>query len=500
MKKIFPLHAADFYKTGHLRMYPAGTDSVYSNFTPRSAHHAPFEWQPGERQAVVNFGLQGVIQWMLIDLWNDEFFKKPKDQVIARFKRRMDTSLGEGAVDTTHIAALHDLGYLPLIIKALPEGALVDIGVPLFTVINNDPRFYWLTNYIETQLSCELWKSTVSATIAFQYRKLLEDFAEQTGSPMAFVDWQGHDFSMRGMSGIHDAASTGGGHLLSFLGTDTICALDYLEDFYLASDTFIGGSVPATEHSVMCMGGKESEIETYRRLIEDLYPSGVVSIVSDTWDLWKVLTEYTPALKDKILARKPDANGLAKVVFRPDSGDPYKILVGDMDAPVDSPAFKGAVECLWDVFGGTMTNEDYQVLDSHVGLIYGESINLKTARRILQGLKDKGFASCNVVFGIGSFTYQYVTRDTFSMAYKTTWGVVNGEEREVMKDPITDNGSKRSAKGLLRVSFEGGRYVLHDQQTPGQETLGFLRPVFHNGQALNQQSLTTIRERLRSQR
>jgi nicotinamide phosphoribosyltransferase len=485
--KLFPLHATDFYKTGHLRQYPEGTELVYSNLTCRGDHHAKV--LPDFDHRSVFFGLQGVIKWLLIEQWNREFFERPKAEVVARYQRRMDGSLGVGAVDTAHIAALHDLGYLPLLIKALPEGSRVDMRVPVMTIRNTVPEFYWLTNYVETQLSAELWKPITSATTAFEYRRLLDDYARKTGAPLDFVPWQGHDFSMRGMSGIHDATATGAAHLLSFTGTDTISAIDYLEDYYGATG-LIGGSVPATEHSVMCMGGPDGEVETFRRLICDLYPAGVISIVSDTWDFWRVLTDYAAGLKDEILARD------GKVVFRPDSGDPVKVICGDPAAPPGTPAHKGAVECLWDVFGGIVTSMGYRILDGHVGLIYGDSITLDRASAILAGLEAKGFASCNMVFGIGSFTYQFVTRDNFGSAVKATFGVVNGDERELFKAPKTDDGTKKSACGLLRVEKEGDRFVLYERQTWDQEAGGELAEVFRDGLVLRDENLAKIRGRL----
>ena len=493
--RIFPPHATDFYKTGHIRQYPAGTTLVYSNFTCRSDKLAPV--LPDFDHRVVFFGLQGLAQWMLIDSWNAEFFSKPKQAVVARYKRRMDASLGDGAVDVGHIAALHDLGYLPLLIKALPEGSRVDMRVPLLTIVNTHPDFYWVTNYIETQLSAELWKPITSATIAYEYRRLFARYAAQTGADPAMLPWMGHDFSARGMSGIADSATTGAGHLLSFYGTDTIAAIDYLEDFYPdEAPGLIGGSVPATEHSVMCMGGEGDEIGTFRRLITELYPSGIVSIVSDTWDFWRVLTEYAAVLKDTILARKPDALGNAKVVFRPDSGDPVLIIAGDPAAAPGTPQHKGAVECLWDIFGGTTTAQGYRTLNPRVGLIYGDSITLDRASRILEALAAKGYSSGNMVFGIGSFTYQHVTRDSFGTAVKATFGVVDGEDRVLFKAPKTDNGIKNSARGLLRVEQEGGRFVLHEMQTRDQEQGGVLAPVFQDGKLVRKESLSTIRARL----
>ncbi len=496
--RIFPLHATDFYKTGHIRQYPAGTSLVYSNFTCRSDRLA--DVLPDFDHKVVFFGLQGLAQWLLVDCWNDEFFHRPKHEVVARYQRRMDLSLGAGAVDVGHIAALHDLGYLPLLIKALPEGSRVDMRVPLLTVVNTHPEFYWVTNYIETQLSAELWKQITSATIAYEYRRLLTGYARRTGADPALLPWLGHDFSARGMSGIADAAASGAGHLLSFLGTDSIAAIDYLETYYPdAEPSLIGGSVPATEHSVMCMGGEDDEIGTFRRLVTELYPASIVSIVSDTWDFWRVVTEYAAALKDAILARQPDALGNARVVFRPDSGDPVLILAGDPTAEPGSPAHKGAVQCLWDIFGGSVTAEGYRVLHPRVGLIYGDSITLDRASRILAALAERGFAASNVVFGIGSYTYQHVTRDSFGTAIKATFGVVDGTDRVLFKAPKTDSGTKNSARGLLRVEREGGRFVLHELQTREQEAAGLLQPVFRDSMVVRKEGLSAIRARLAEQ-
>lgn len=490
-----PILSCDMYKVGHPFQYPQGTEYVYSNFTPRSSKLAN---KLGEvfNDKVVFFGLQGFIKEWLIESFNENFFALPKEEVIAEYQRLVDSALGKGSVDVAHIAALHDLGYLPLEIKALPEGSSVSMKVPVLTVKNTHPDFFWLTNFIETMASAELWKATTSATTAVQYKRLLTDYAKVTGAPVAFVPWQGHDFSMRGMSGVHDAAVSGAGHLLSFLGTDTIPAIDYLEQYYGAKESFVGGSVPASEHSVMCAGGMDDEEGTFRRLITEVYPSGIVSVVSDTWDFWNVLTVTAVKLKEEILARKPDALGNAKVVFRPDSGDPADILCGDASALVGSPAYKGAVECLWDSFGGTVNEKGYKMLNERVGLIYGDSITLERAKDILERLKQKGFASSNVVFGIGSYTYQYATRDSYGFAMKATHAVVNGVGHNLFKDPVTDSGVKKSAKGLLRVEEENGMFVLYDEQTEEQEEQGVLVTVFKDGKLTVEQTLDMIRARV----
>lgn len=483
-----PLVYKDFYKTDHRRQYPVGTEMVYSNFTARESRI------PGISQVVV-FGIQYFIKEFLINQFNQNFFNQPKAEVVANYKRRLDFALGKDAVPVDHIEALHDLGYLPLEIKALEEGTLCPLRIPCLTIKNTDPRFFWLVNFFETLLSNTIWGMMTSATIAYEYRTILDAYAKKTSDLDWFTDWQGHDFSMRGMFGITAAAMSGSGHLLSFNGTDTIAAIDFLEAYYGANAEreIIGGSVAATEHSVMCMGGQETESETYRRLITVVYPTGIVSVVSDTWDYWKVLTEELPKIRAEIMAR----NG--KLVIRPDSGDPIKIICGDPTSD-DPAAVQGSVEVLWDLFGGTINSKGFKQLDSHIGLIYGDSITIARAREICRQLTAKGFATTNVVFGIGSYTYQYVTRDTFGFAVKSTYGVIGGVPVNIFKQPKTDCGVKNSAKGLLSVLDQDGKLVLVQECTLEQEAAGLLQPVFLNGTILNETSLSRVRAKLKSQK
>jgi nicotinamide phosphoribosyltransferase len=488
---IRPLHLKDGYKTDHARQYPDGTEYVYSNLTPRMSRVKGVD-------SVVFFGLQFFLIEHLQNDWDTYFFNKPKEVVISAYKRRMDNYLGPDSITMDDVSALHDLGYLPLRIKALDEGTLVPMGVPCLTIVNTVKEFFWLTNSLESIMSNSLWKSITSATTAFQYRKRFEEHCEKTGYDKSFVQWQGHDFSFRGMSGLTDAVTSGAGHLLSFTGTDTIPAIDFLEDYYLADSDkeLIGGSVPATEHSVMCMGSEEAEIETFRRLITKVYTKGIVSIVSDTWDFWKVMTEYLPELKEEILARD------GRVVIRPDSGDPVKIICGDHEsshAMIIEAQRKGAYELLWDTFGGTINDKGYKVLDPHVGLIYGDSITLERQDQILNLLEDKGFSASNLVLGIGSFTYEFVTRDTYGFAMKATWGQVNGVAKDIFKNPKTDSGFKKSAKGLLKVYHDGTTLRLKDNCTPEEEQEGLLKTVFLNGDLVNYQSLSEIRARVLNQ-
>lgn len=576
--KLNPLTLIDYYKADHRRQYPKGTELVYSNFTPRSTKYMPKSKYFDDK--IVFFGLQYFVKYILIETFNNEFFNQPKEKVVAAYKRRMDTSLGVGAIPMDHIEALHDLGYLPISIKALPEGATVGEKVPIFTIVNTKPEFFWLTNYLETILSNVVWKPCTSATTAYKYKQLLSSFASLTGADQGLVGFLGHDFSFRGMNTPQDAASSGAGHLTSFVGTDTVCAIDFLEQYYNANaeKELIGCSVPASEHSVLCMDGPSGEFETFKRLMTELYPKGIVSIVSDSFDFWQVITDFLPRLKKEIMARS-GGFPVDKVVIRPDSGDPVKIICGEYIENLDndkealkyctsleragdwiggiladevrentphgecgesniSKIFKysgktyevnieiewnrhdkqyyyvdghsikslkeivltaeqkGAVESLWDIFGGILTEKGYKVLDSHIGLIYGDSITLERAEEIVTRLKTKGFASTNVVYGIGSYTYTYKTRDNCGFAMKATAGIVNGQMREIFKSPKTDTGMKKSAKGLLRVDLIEGEYVLKDCCTVEEEKGGELKEVFRDGKLLIDHSLSEIRARV----
>lgn len=561
MKPIVPATLmCDFYKVSHREQYPAGTEVVYSTWTPRSNKHYP------EVNEVVCFGIQGFIIKYLIRYFDVHFFYRDKESVIDEYERYIKYALGVENPDSSHIAELHDLGYLPIEIKALPEGTRVPMRVPMMTVRNTDKRFFWLTNYLETLISTECWLPSTSATIADRYKAILTKYAIETTGSDDFVPFQGHDFSMRGMGGLDSAMLSGAGHLLSFVGTDTIPAIAYLEEHYGADieKELVGCSIPATEHSVMCAGGVDNEFETYERLITEVYPSGMLSIVSDTWDLWKCISDIIVPLKDKIMARD------GKIVIRPDSGDPVKIICGtDSDIlyinnsddffdlfdniaeteiitihvngkyykvdgervadfesdygrhqfalsidyenidnmiyctqmleeifPHKGPESKGVVELLWEIFGGTVTEQGYKVLDEHIGVIYGDSITPERCEEICRRLAEKGFASTNMVYGIGSYTYQYNTRDTFGFAMKSTAVVVDGKERHIFKDPITDDGTKKSNTGAVAVQYAGDKFVCVDSLSIDHYENDCMEVVFTDGKLVKTESLATIRERL----
>lgn len=487
-----PLLSSDGYKVGHHLMYAPGTTMVYSNYTCRSLKYMP----EGAKEVVV-FGTQYVLKYIQ-EFWQDNFFSQPKDEVCQHAKKRLSSYLGCD-YDVSHFEALHDLGYLPIEIRGLEEGTIVTSGIPLFTIKNTLPKFFWVTNFLETLISTLIWKPVHSASLAYGYKKILTKYALETDKDnLWFVDFQAHDFSFRGMQAPEAAISSALGFTTSFKGSDTIPVLDAASYYYNTEDVVF--SVNATEHSVMCSGSKEDEIGTFRRLMAT-FPTGILSVVSDTWDLWKVLTDYLPQLKEEILARD------GKLVIRPDSGDPVDIICGYDKPnvlyrnPIDATKYhalrhesKGLIELLWDTFGGTVNKQGYKVLDSHIGAIYGDSITLERAEQICERLRAKGFASTNIVLGVGSYSMGYATRDQQGGAVKSTAVEINGELVEIFKDPITDDGTKKSSKGLLGVYYDDyNNLTLYDQVDWKTANSGELKLIFKDGQFIKETTITDIR-------
>lgn len=503
--------STDFYKLSHREQYPEGTTKVYSTLTPRSNKYAPWS------DKIVFFGLQYFIKEYLINRFNKDFFNQPLEQVLITYKQFVKNTLGKEKVYTKHLEQLHKLGYLPIKIEALPEGTLAPMRCPVMTIENTLPEFFWLTNFLETILSTTIWQPVTSATLAYQYRKVLDKYAQKTTGSTAGVEWQGHDFSFRGMSSEQSGMASGMGHLTSFKGSDTIPAIFGAHKYYNAPlDFTTASSISATEHSVMCSYGQADELELFKHLLTDVYPTGLFSVVSDTWDFWKVVTEYLPTLKDIIMNRD------GKLVVRPDSGDPVDIVTGTKQHG-STPEEKGLIECLWDTFGGTVNEQGYKVLDPHIGAIYGDSINLERAVAISKRLEEKGFATTNIVFGIGSFSYQYHTRDTFGFAVKATAATVNGEERMLFKNPKTDDGTKRSQRGRVVVGkkedilsknsdFDFSTLTgdqkdnnllwldgLNTKEVDNHKEWNALRTVFLDGKLLIDESLSDIRNLLNNE-
>lgn len=500
---IAALLSTDGYKQSHRLLYPAGTTRILVNWTNRSN-----KYLPGSSHAVV-FGLQAFAQSYLTEAWAP-FFAADENEVCELFEKALLAYFGPNTIGSDHVRALHKLGYLPLRICALPEGTLAPIGVATLTIENTLDEFFWLPNYVETALSASIWHPGTVATIAVEYRELMEQWATHTNPEgLAGVDFQAHDFSMRGQTTIESAAASGAGHLLSFLGTDSMPAFDFIDRYYPGDNGWVGASVPATEHSVMCIRGEKGELETFEQIL-DTFPTGIVSAVSDGFDLFKVVTEVLPALRDRIMGRD------GKLVIRPDSGDPVDIMTGEaiVTTPEELDAYTaeraagtlsnealGVVELLGEIFGYTLNEQGFKVLDSHIGVIYGDSITLDRAKRTFERLAAKGWASTNVVLGIGSYTYQLVTRDNLGSAVKATWARVDGESVDIQKDPKTGGAGKKSAKGRIVLQRDAtGEIVQSDQATEADEAASLLQPVWVDGHFTTLQSFAEVRAVLTAER
>uniref|UniRef100_A0AAU6VZR7 Nicotinamide phosphoribosyltransferase n=2 Tax=unclassified bacterial viruses TaxID=12333 RepID=A0AAU6VZR7_9VIRU len=586
MSNFLMMLATDGYKLGHGPMYRKGTTRVGSNLTPRTdkiyARNATVFYDG----KLVWVGGQGAVQ-ELHENWERTFFSRPKAALMKEYADFLMDYLGRDLPTVDQMAALHDLGYLPLEFRSLPEGSLVPMGIPVLTITNTLDDFFWLVNYHETPLSTSTWKTATNATIAREYSKICEHYLKLTGCYDAFtLSVMCHDFSMRGMSGIEDAARSGMGHLTSFVGTDTLPAITYSKGYYDATG-LIGISVPATEHAVtsnnilsieaelvagtyecneeqmeirkaMHLNGEPcrlvAEVMFVYDLITRIVPDGIVSNVSDTYDFWAMLTRGYPYLKDVIMRREGMGPQPGKVVVRPDSGDPVEVICGmkpvsgadgkaidfadmngvvfavmDGKVPADRDCVKiggkfyslsqtgsivnigteeipyevvaGAIRTLYKTFGGTITSTGHKLLDSHIGLIYGDSITTKRAEEILRRLAEQGYAAANVVFGVGSFTYQCNTRDTFGFAVKATNSVIDGKDVAIYKDPKTDS-KKKSAKGRLHVlesSVEGDNTLfLMDGCSPEFEARedNLLQVIYRDGKWIKRVTLDEIRQRI----
>lgn len=505
----------DGYKLSHHKQYPAGTGMVYSNLTPRSC-----KYFPEASEGAVVFGIQYFVKEYLIKRFNENFFNLPKEEAVGNFCKTVGQYVGIKNVGYSHIEDLYDLGYLPIVIKALPEGSVCPIRCPMMTIRNTKPEFFWLTNYLETLISCTVWLPCTSATSARLYKKELKRHAVMTGFPDEVeLDFCCHDFSMRGMGSVESAITSGMGHLTSFRGTETIPAIRAVEEYYGTGNLNgkVASTVAATEHSVMCAGGEEGEFGTFKRLITEVYPSGIISIVSDTWDFWQVVEDFLPRLKRDILQRD------GRVVVRPDSGDPTDIICGYRTNPhfhtriregkyycnfnpfsedseyveVGEGEYYGAYYMLGKIFGWNTTVKGYLYPSGKIGLLYGDSITLERQKQIYLRLESANMAACNLVLGVGSYTYQFKSRDSLGFAVKATACIVDGVLREIYKRPKTDDGTKDSLRGLIRVEKgKDGRYVAIDRQDMEGESGGELKEVFRDGNIVKHYTLVSVRDRI----
>lgn len=487
MFEINPLLESDFYKQVHWNQYPKGVTKVVSYFVPRMNRLNRVDY-------IVMFGLQAYLKELTED-FNKYFFSRAKEDVIAEYRRIMNSTLGEGLWGEERIGELHDLGYLPIEVKALPEGARVPIGVPMFEISNTHPRFAWLTNALESVISCEMWHGMISATVGTMYRSIVDKYYDLTCDDSIPHRRALGDFAMRGQESKRSAYKSSAGWLLSFVNTATVPAIPYLEQYYNCDCTKeeVGFGSPSTEHSVMTsnFAVDGDEVTFIKRLLTEIYSNNSFSMVSDSYDYWNLVDNLLPQCKKEIL----NHNGC--LLVRGDSGDPIQVVTD-------------TVFHLWEQFGGTVNSKGYKVLDPHVKAIYGDSITPQRAEAIYKILEEKGFAASNVSLGVGSFSMQCLeedgqlkpyTRDTFGIAIKATYCEgPNGEPILIFKNP-KEASFKKSHKGCCVVyrDPETTQYTCVDGKTFAEtESIknNRLKLVYRDGKMVREYTLSEVRNRL----
>lgn len=492
MYRINSLLESDFYKQVHWNQYPKGITKVVSYFVPRMSRLK-------NDKHLIMFGLQSFIKEYLIEDFNEFFFSRPKEDVIREYKHLLDNTLGEGLYGIERVAELHDLGYLPIEIKALAEGTLVPIGVPMFEISNTHSDFAWLTNALESVISCEMWHAMISANVGYKYRKIVDHFYDLSCDDNIPHRKALGDFSMRGQESKRSAYKSSAGWLLSFVNTATVPAVDYLERYYNCDceKEEVGFGSVSTEHSVMCsnFAVDGDEITMIKRLLTETYPNTSFSMVSDSYDYWNLVDNILPMCKKEIL----EHNGC--LLVRGDSGDPVEVVTK-------------TVFHLWEQFGGTTNSKGFKVLNPHIKAIYGDSITPQRAEAIYTILVNNGFAASNVALGVGSFSMQCLesyeehsaiptfnpyTRDTFGIAIKATYAEdKDGKPIMIFKNP-KEASFKKSHKGCVVVLTGADGALTSEDEHDFKDTYradNALKTVFNDGKMTLEYTLADIRKRL----
>lgn len=447
---------SDSYKHPQFSQYPPKTTVVYSYIESRG----------GVYDATVFFGLQAFIK---------EYLTGPVvtmdmiDEAEAIITAHGEPFNREG---WEYIVREHG-GNLPVIIKAVPEGTVVGVKNVLATIENTDPACYWLTSFLETALLRAIWYPTTVATNSYESKKLILECLERTGDPTT-IDFKLHDFGARGVSSLESAGIGGAAHLVNFMGTDTVEALLFARRYYGAD--MAGYSVPAMEHSTVTSWGRENEVAAYRNMVkQNGKPGGIVSAVSDSYDIFKACELWGTELKQDIL------DSGATLVVRPDSGDPAVVV-------------KQCLQILEKYFGSTRNAKGFKVLNN-VRVLQGDGINYASIRSILYSITLAGYSADNVVFGQGGALLQIVNRDDQKFAMKASAALINGTWVDVYKDPITDQG-KRSKRGRLKLIKNGDGYTTvtnHDNMFDALQDE--LVTVFENGTLVTEYTFDEVRAR-----
>ncbi len=367
-------------------------------------------------------------------------------------------------------------GFLPLEIKALPEGMMAPTGVPMVQVENTDSRMPWLTTFIETALLRAVWYPTTVATLSRKAKLIIQAGLEKSSDdPAGQLPFKLHDFGARGVSSGESAGLGGMAHLVNFMGTDTMEALLAARRYYGAE--MAGFSIPAAEHSTMTSWGRARERQAYEAMLDRFEGEGrLVAVVSDSYDLDHAVNEiWGNALREKVLSRK------GTLVIRPDSGDPVA-------TPVRT------IQALWDKFGGSINGKGYRVLDPHVRVIQGDGMNLATIEALVTQLITEGFAIDNIAFGMGGGLLQQLNRDTLRFAMKANaMQDTEGKWHDIAKSPATDP-TKSSKAGRQAVLRQNGQLIARrlDAVDPAEDVLV---PVWRNGTLLVRHEFAAVRAR-----
>lgn len=446
----------DSYKIGHHKIYEAKTSNIYSYFESRG----------GLFPETLFFGLQYILKKHFLTTITMEMI----DEADNFFKLHFGSSTLFNRVGWEYIVTKLN-GKLPLRIKAVPEGSCINTSNILISVENTDPNCYWLTNWVETVLS-EIWYPITVSTLSNKVKSLILMYLNQTGDPLQ-IDYKLNDFGFRGSTSVESAGIGGCAHLLSFKGTDNVAGLLTARDYYGCE--MAGNSIPASEHSTITMWGQDREAEAYLNMIKQYGDQPLYACVSDSYDIWRACeTIWGDQLHDEVLEAK------GTLVVRPDSGVPHTVV-------------PKCLQILGSKFGYTFNNKGFKVLNPKIRLIQGDGVTYEEIHKILEVMRTELWSTDNISFGMGGGLLQKnIDRDTFNFAFKCSSAVVNGQQVDVFKCPITDR-TKLSKKGRMSLVIRNGQYkTLPDSDRPDD----CLREVYLNGDLLIDETLDTIRKRI----
>lgn len=449
----------DSYKVSHFKQYPPKSEYVSSYIESRG----------GEYDETVFFGLQVFIKENLLTPFTMRDIDEAEEVITAH-------GLEFNREGWEHILRNHN-GYLPISIRAVPEGTVVPVSNVLVEVVNTDPHVPWLTSYVETALLRAVWYPTTIATHSREIKKVIKKYMDMTSDNVeAQLPFKLHDFGARGVSSEESAMLGGMAHLINFSGTDTLSAIMGARKYY--DEPMAGFSIPASEHSTMTAWGRDNESAAYANMLEKFSePGAIVACVSDSYDIFNAIENiWGDELKEKVISSG------GTLVVRPDSMDP-------VTTPVK------CVELLMERFGAVINSKDYHVLPDCVRVIQGDGIGIKDIDAILTLMEEKGLAAENMAFGCGGGLLQKVNRDTLKFAMKASAICVDGVWRDVYKEPVGQS-DKVSKKGQLSLALDNGAFTtLRTSDLEHRALKDCLQTVYEYGELRNEQTFAEIRKR-----